>query len=72
MYDVMSLQAMRLFLKGCSLEEEGQLRDAVAFYRRAVQLVPDVEQRVHELSLKSGMQSTVHISISVKALNFHK
>lgn len=46
---------MRLFSKGVALEEEGQLRDAVAFYRRAVQLVPDVEQRVHELSTKSGM-----------------
>jgi hypothetical protein len=45
---------MRLFSKGAALEEEGQLRDAVAFYRRAVQLVPDVEQRVHELSLKTG------------------
>ncbi|CAB3387114.1 Hypothetical predicted protein [Cloeon dipterum] len=47
-------RAMRLFLKGAALEEEGQLRDAVGFYRKAVQLVPDVEQRVHELSLKSG------------------
>lgn len=46
---------MRLFSKGAALEEEGQLRDAVAFYRRAVQLVPDVEQRVHELSLKTGI-----------------
>lgn len=45
---------MRLFSKGVALEEEGQLRDAVAFYRRAVQLVPDVEQRMHELYTKSG------------------
>ncbi|XP_059475965.1 F-box only protein 9 [Neocloeon triangulifer] len=46
-------RAMRLFLKGSALEEEGQLRDAVIFYRKAVQLVPDVEQRVHELSQKT-------------------
>lgn len=43
----MELEAMELFRKGSSLESSGKLYDAVAYYRRATQLVPDIESRVY-------------------------
>ncbi|KAK5650944.1 hypothetical protein RI129_001973 [Pyrocoelia pectoralis] len=39
--------AKRLFLNGAEMERSGQLYEAIQFYRRAVQLVPDIEFRLH-------------------------
>ncbi|EEZ97671.2 F-box only protein 9 [Tribolium castaneum] len=39
-------QARRLFLKGVDLEKSGKLYESIQFYRRAVQLVPDIEFRI--------------------------
>ncbi|XP_044262113.1 F-box only protein 9 [Tribolium madens] len=39
-------QAKKLFLKGVELEKSGKLYEAIQFYRRAVQLVPDIEFRI--------------------------
>ncbi|KAH3709582.1 F-box only protein 9-like [Dreissena polymorpha] len=40
-------EAAALFLMGSKLEQEGALYEAVSFYRRAMQLVPDIEMRVN-------------------------
>jgi F-box protein 9 len=39
-----------LFLKGAENEQNGKLYEAIQFYRRAVQLVPDVEFRLYDAS----------------------
>lgn len=43
----MERQAAELFEKGSNLEANGKLYDAVACYRRATQLVPDIEARMY-------------------------
>jgi F-box protein 9 len=42
------LQAKILFLKGVENEQNGKLYEAIQFYRRAVQLVPDIEFRLYD------------------------
>lgn len=39
-----------LFLKGVENEQNGKLYEAIQFYRRAVQLVPDIEFRLYDAS----------------------
>lgn len=39
-------QARKLFLKGVEMERSGKLYEAIQFYRRAVQIVPDIEFRL--------------------------
>ncbi|XP_011303086.1 F-box only protein 9 [Fopius arisanus] len=41
-------KAKKLFLKGIEYEQNGELYDAIRFYKRAVQLVPDIEFRLYE------------------------
>lgn len=41
-------KAKNLFLQGIEHEQSGKLYEAIQFYRRAVQLVPDVEFRLYE------------------------
>ncbi|XP_012283063.1 F-box only protein 9 [Orussus abietinus] len=41
-------KAKSLFLKGIEHEQTGKLYEAVQFYKRAVQLVPDIEFRLYE------------------------
>lgn len=43
-----SFKAKNLFLQGIENEQCGKLYEAIQFYRRAVQLVPDVEFRLYE------------------------
>ncbi|XP_054156051.1 F-box only protein 9-like [Oppia nitens] len=43
------LKAMELFKEGSLLEQRGKLYDAVAYYRRATQLVPDIEFKMYRL-----------------------
>lgn len=44
------MQAKRLFLRGSELERSGKLYEAIQFYRRAVQLVPDIEFRLDNVN----------------------
>ncbi|KAL4217675.1 F-box only protein 9 [Mactra antiquata] len=39
-------EAAALFLMGSKLEQEGSLYEAVNYYRRAMQLVPDIEMKI--------------------------
>jgi len=41
-------EAKMLFLKGVENEQNGKLYEAIQFYRRAVQLVPDIEFRLYD------------------------
>lgn len=43
------MQAKNLFLKGIEMEKSGKFYEAIQFYRRAVQLVPDIEFRLDDL-----------------------
>nr|CAD7595546.1 unnamed protein product [Timema genevievae] len=45
-----SFKAKYLFLKGVENEQNGTLYEAIQFYRRAVQLVPDIEFRLYDAS----------------------
>lgn len=44
-------QARFLFLQGVNAEQCGQVYNALLYYRRAVQLVPDIESQIEELKL---------------------
>lgn len=41
-------QAKNLFLKGIEYEQSRKFYEAIQFYKRAVQLVPDIEVRLYE------------------------
>ncbi|XP_015588407.1 F-box only protein 9 isoform X2 [Cephus cinctus] len=43
-------KARKLFLEGIEHEQNGKLYEAIQFYKRAVQLVPDIEFRLYESS----------------------
>jgi len=43
-----SFQAKNLFLKGIEYEQTRKFYEAIQFYKRAVQLVPDIEVRLYE------------------------
>lgn len=39
-------KARHFFLKGIEMEKAGKMYEAIQFYRRAVQIVPDIEFKV--------------------------
>lgn len=39
-----------LFIKGIEMEKSGKLYEAIQFYRRAVQIVPDIEFKLERMS----------------------
>ncbi|KAF5286168.1 hypothetical protein FQR65_LT12926 [Abscondita terminalis] len=45
--------AKKLFLNGAKMERSGQLYEAIQFYKRAVQLVPDIEFRLDTKTKKT-------------------
>ncbi|XP_048731093.1 F-box only protein 9-like [Ostrea edulis] len=49
-------QAKVLFMKGSQLEQSGQLYEAVAFYKRATQLVPDIEFHIDFTSFHNSRE----------------
>ncbi|XP_049952574.1 F-box only protein 9 [Schistocerca serialis cubense] len=46
-------KAKNFFLKGMEYEQDGKLYDAIRFYRRAVQLVPDIEFRLYSSKMQN-------------------
>lgn len=44
-------QAKNLFLKGIEHEQSRKFYEAIQFYKRAVQLVPDIEVRLYESTM---------------------
>lgn len=56
---LVGLQAKRLFQNGVEMEKSGKLYEAIQFYRRAVQLVPDIEFKLHDASKAKQKENTV-------------
>lgn len=44
--EIFEQDARKLFLKGIDMERAGKLYEAIQFYRRAVQIVPDIEFKI--------------------------
>ncbi|KAK0173397.1 hypothetical protein PV328_006603 [Microctonus aethiopoides] len=61
-------RAKNLFLKGVEFEKSGELYDAIRFYKRAVQLVPDIELRLYESS-KSKISDKLENNDGLKTLS---
>lgn len=47
-------EARALFQKGVENEEKGKLYEAIVFYRKAVQLVPDIEFKMPQMNLNNS------------------
>lgn len=62
-------QAKRFYLSGVHEERAGRLYEAIAFYRRAVQLVPDIEFQVTSGLDNSEQSSTVDDLPSDESVN---
>lgn len=43
-------QARVLFMQGCELERTGKVFEAMRLYRKAVQLVPDIEFKIYDIT----------------------
>lgn len=51
-------QARYLFIQGVNAEHNGRLYDAIKYYRRAVQLVPDIEFRIQDYRPRRQSETT--------------
>ncbi|KAK2160210.1 hypothetical protein LSH36_138g09025 [Paralvinella palmiformis] len=51
-------QARYLFIQGVNAEHGGRLYDAIKYYRRAVQLVPDIEFRIQDYRPRRRSETT--------------
>ncbi|XP_076034356.1 F-box only protein 9 isoform X1 [Oratosquilla oratoria] len=51
-------KASELFNQGVELEQGGRLYEAIRYYRRAVNLVPDIEFKVHWKNIKEKAERT--------------
>lgn len=61
-------QAKNLFLKGIEHEQSRKFYEAIQFYKRAVQLVPDIEVRLYE-STKTKVRDKFDADDSLDTLN---
>lgn len=61
-------QAKNLFLKGIEHEQSRKFYEAIQFYKRAVQLVPDIEVRLYE-STKAKTRDRFDADDSLDTLN---
>lgn len=43
-----------MYLRGVKHEESGEVVEAIKFYKRAMQLVPDIEQRIYTYPKNKG------------------
>lgn len=64
----LNFQARLLFLKGVENEQKGKHYEAIQFYRRAVQLVPDIESRLYE---STNQRQVAEINEGNYVLNFY-
>lgn len=54
------------------MEKSGKLYEAIQFYRRAVQLVPDIEFKLHDASkAKQKEQQATHENSALKGKLMH-
>lgn len=64
-------KAQSMFLKGVQHEQDGKLYEAVKFYRQAVQLVPDIEFRLYEVT-KARAQQTQSVEVNMGSLTLEE
>lgn len=57
-------QARSLFLQGSELEHAGKVFEAMRLYRKAVQLVPDIEFKVYDKKTIKQQQETEHSTMN--------
>lgn len=62
-------EACRWFREGDALEQKGKLYEAVACYRRATQLVPDIEFRIYKSELQKHHDSSMENISFIKPSN---
>lgn len=62
-------QARCLFVSGIQAEKLGHLEEAISFYRRAVQLVPDIEFRIADYSDDSIDEISDDESLPIKSMS---
>ncbi|XP_076361331.1 F-box only protein 9 isoform X1 [Tachypleus tridentatus] len=71
--DIAEEKARRYFLQGINSEQSGRLYEAISFYRRAVQLVPDIEFKMFDNSGKmqtgNGSDSSDDSAVEEEVLN---
>lgn len=48
------LQAASMYLRGVKYEKSGDVVEAIRFYKRAMQLVPDIEERIYTYQESKG------------------
>ncbi|KAJ3640634.1 hypothetical protein Zmor_027186 [Zophobas morio] len=53
------IKAKTYFLNGVEMEKNGKLYEAIQFYRRAVQLVPDIESRIDNVPRNKPLQEHI-------------
>lgn len=51
-------KAKTFFIKGIEMEKAGKMYEAIQFYRRAVQIVPDIEFKV-DIGAKPKLKETI-------------
>lgn len=62
--------AKKLFLQGVELEKKGKVFEAIRLYRRSIQLVPDIEIKIYEMTKQSNRQDEEKRSkVNQKAIN---
>lgn len=52
-------KATTLFIQGTEMERKGKVFEAMSLYRRAIQLVPDIEFKIYETSKKQTSEKTM-------------
>lgn len=64
-------QAKVLFIQGAELERTGKVFEAMRFYRRAVQLVPDIEFKVYDKKVSVQKQDPPSKSCEIEQLTLN-
>ena len=67
MYRYRSVQAATMYLQGVRCEESGQVVEAIKHYKRAMQLVPDIEKKMYKAPrLKKDEDQEAELAFDLK------
>lgn len=58
-------KATALFIQGTEMERKGKVFEAMSLYRRAIQLVPDIEFKIYETSKKQTSEKTMQENVAI-------
>ena len=54
-----------MYLEGVKYEQNGEMLEAIKCYKRAMQLVPDIEQRMYTTSIRTGEPSEHSVLLQI-------